>query len=176
MGNCATVEHNEPADMHPRAPENSRGIDPLLKINPDSVPDIPFQNQMIPIRVFDVYDGDTVSFLMLYGNKPLKMHMRILGIDTPEVRAAEDRLAEEKTAGMMSQRRLMELIGVNKITSAILRDNDKYGGRVLGELYTASGKSISSIMLAEGYAKPYDGGKKRPWTMQELAAKPFEVI
>jgi micrococcal nuclease len=169
MGNCATVEKEKP-------PENSRGIDPLLKIDPDSVPDIPFQNQMIPIRVFDIHDGDTVSFLMLYGNKPLKMHMRILGIDTPEVRSAEDRLAEEKTAGMIARRRLMELIGINKITSAVLRDNDKYGGRVLGELYAQNGKSIASILLAEGYAKPYVGGKKLPWTMQELAAKPFEVI
>ena len=44
------------------------------------------------------------------------------------------------------------------------RDVDnKYGGRVLGDIHLQNDKRISQIILKEGFAVPYDGGKKFDW-------------
>ena len=162
----------------------------LMTIDPDSVPDVPFKDQPKNVFCYGVHDGDTVHFLMYIGNTPVKLALRLLGIDTPEIRGGEGRLAEEKTAGIMARDRLAELLGANVIdrntsprrpkkqtlTTIIIRDWDKFGGRVLGEIILPNGKSAADVLIAEGYGRKYYGEKKRPWTLEDLAAAPFKLI
>jgi micrococcal nuclease len=176
--------------VHEIAPPAVRSLS-LLTIPPDTVPDVPCKDEPINVYIYDVHDGDTVQFLMKCGpkcNHVIKLSLRILGIDTPEIRAGAGRLAEEKIAGKMSRNRLAELISAYiakeprekpkrpSLTTIIIRDWDKFGGRVLGEIILPDGKSVTDIMIAEGYGRPYNGEKKAPWTMEDLSRPPFSIM
>lgn len=163
----------------------------LMTTDPDSIPNIICKDIPIQVYVYDVHDGDTVHFLMTGGpdiGPAIKLSLRLLGIDTPELRGGAGHFAEEKIAAEMARDRLAELIGakVSKsaaqkprkaaLTTIIIRDWDKFGGRVLGDITLSDGKSAVDIMIAEGYGKPYHGEKKTPWTMEDLSKPPFRLI
>ena len=50
----------------------------------------------------------------------------------------------------------------------IIRNLDKYGGRVLGEFYLENKSNVTDIMIEKGYGRIYNGEKKTEWTDQEL--------
>ena len=106
------------------------------------------------------YDGDTCYVLAPSLPEPLqKMSVRILGIDTPEIRAEceeEKKLAYE---GREFANRMFK--EAEKIEFANL-DWDKYGGRVLADVYI-NGKLYSDEIINAGLARPYDGGTKTSW-------------
>ena len=80
--------------------------------------------------------------------------MRLHGIDTPESRTRD--LAEKKL-GLAAKKRLQELcVGKFKIKSL---GKGKYG-RILGIPYTEDGEDICKILIKEGHAVEYYGGKK----------------
>jgi micrococcal nuclease len=147
----------------------------LLATYPELVKDVPLKGENIPVRVCDIHDGDTVKILLIYGTKPLKINLRLMGIDTPEITSGKGRLPEEKTAAIMARRRLAELVDDN-IMYATIHDWDKFGGRLVGELFTPEGASIGEMLLREGYAREYDGEKKRPWRIEDLGGEPYNVI
>ncbi|MFS8159335.1 MAG: thermonuclease family protein [Candidatus Roizmanbacteria bacterium] len=143
----------------------------MATIDPEQVPDVPFKDQLVPAKVYDVHDGDTVHVLLAFGNQPVKFAIRILGIDTPEVRAGEGRLPQEKIAGLKARDYLKSiLIGQVQVK---IHDWDKYGGRLLGDIILLNGQSVSQVMLDSGYGKPYHGEKKQTWTLHELQSGPF---
>ena len=87
-----------------------------------------------------VVDGDTVDVILDLGFdvKLHKQRVRLAGIDTPESR-------------------LKELcVGTFKIKSL---GKSKYG-RILGIPYTEDGQDICQMLIKEGHAVVYDGGKK----------------
>ena len=53
----------------------------LEKIDPKTVPKVPFQDKIIYARIEEIYDGDTVKIIVLFGETPVKLSLRILGID-----------------------------------------------------------------------------------------------
>tara|TARA_B100002019_G_C21071459_1_gene499228 strand:- start:83 stop:532 length:450 start_codon:yes stop_codon:yes gene_type:complete len=106
------------------------------------------------------YDGDTCYVTAPTLPEPLqKMSVRILGIDTPEIRA--DCESEKKLA--LKARELANKLfsTAEKIEFANLKW-DKYGGRVLVDVYL-DGKSYKDEIINSGLAKPYDGGTKESW-------------
>lgn len=114
-------------------------------------------------KIIRVIDGDTVEIEANFLPAPLKpsLKLRIYGIDTPEKksRAKCDLEAElSKKATAFTQKVINESIS-KKIK---IRKWDKYGGRVLGDIIL-DGKSLEALLLNEGLAKPYDGGKKLSW-------------
>ena len=114
-------------------------------------------------KIIRVIDGDTVEIEANFLPAPLKpsLKLRIYGIDTPEKksRAKCDLEAElSKKATAFTQKVINESIA-KKIK---IRKWDKYGGRVLGDIIL-DGKSLELLLLNEGLAKPYDGGKKLSW-------------
>ena len=114
-------------------------------------------------KIIRVIDGDTVEIEANFLPAPLKpsLKLRIYGIDTPEKksRAKCDLEAElSKKATAFTQKVINESIS-KKIK---IRKWDKYGGRVLGDIIL-DGKSLELLLLNEGLAKPYDGGKKLSW-------------
>ena len=103
-----------------------------------------------------IVDGDTFDCSLDLGVsvKLHKQRVRLAGIDTPESRTRD--LAEKKL-GLAAKERLKELCcGKFKVKSL---GKGKYG-RILGIPYTEDGKDICQILIKEGHAVEYQGGKK----------------
>ena len=104
-----------------------------------------------------VVDGDTVDVTLDLGFdvKLHKQRVRLHGIDTPESRT---RNLAEKKLGLAAKERLKELcVGRFKVKSL---GKGKYG-RVLGIPYTENGQDICQLLIDEGHAVEYYGGKKK---------------
>jgi endonuclease YncB( thermonuclease family) len=181
----------------PPLPENSSSAQPateILKpalrlsgIDPKAVPDLPFQNMVVPAYIYNILDGDTCKFLLDLTassnpssassspnlNTILKLSLRLTGIDTPEIRAGQGRLPEEKVAAAKARDRLRQLAsGHVKIRMV---EWDMYGGRCLGDVILPDGNTAVQVLIAEGYGRPYHGEKKQEWTLAQLTAHPFNV-
>ena len=76
MGTCISCIKKNP---HSNYIMNS--TDFLEKIDPKTVPKVPFQDKIIYSRIEEIYDGDTVKIIVLFGDVPVKLSLRILGID-----------------------------------------------------------------------------------------------
>ena len=141
-----------------------------------------------------VLDGDTIDcYIDLGFDLKIKKRVRYMGIDTWESRTRDK---EEKVKGLAAKARNKELLeaGTFKIIS--------YGtgkfGRVLGEIFVspdAVGEnavipesvdrnkdglvSINDILIAEGHAYDYHGGKKKDFEKEiakEKAAKKEDLV
>jgi len=103
-----------------------------------------------------VVDGDTIDVTLDLGFdvRLHKQRCRLAGIDTPESRTRD--LAEKKL-GLAAKDRLIELCtGSISIKSF---GKGKYG-RILAIPYTEDGKDICQMLIKEGHAVEYNGGKK----------------
>ena len=103
-----------------------------------------------------IVDGDTFDCCLDLGFsvKLHKQRVRLSGIDTPESRTRDK---AEKVLGLAAKERLKELcFGNIKVKSL---GKGKYG-RILGIPYTEDGKDICQILIKEGHAIEYHGGKK----------------
>jgi len=116
--------------------------------------------QMREYRGNVCYDGDTcyVSAPALPG-KLSKMSVRVLGIDTPEIKGKCEKEKELALIGRQTANQLFR--AADKIEFKDLKW-DKYGGRVLSNVYL-DGKLYSDILIEKGLARPYDGGAKKGW-------------
>lgn len=109
------------------------------------------------IKVTGVIDGDTLRAEMIGAPKPLNhVLIRISGIDTPEIRGkCESEKEKAQEAKSFLNKKLSSAYAVTFGTI----DWDKYGGRILAEIYF-DGVAVSQIMIDAGYAVPYHGEKK----------------
>ena len=97
-------------------------------------------------------DGDTLAI----GNE----RIRLVGYDTPETYRAK--CSFEKALGDGATARLRALIGSGLIVDlTILPGRDRYG-RLLGR-FAVGGDSVGRILVAEGLARPYKGGRRGGW-------------
>ena len=128
-----------------------------------------------------VVDGDTIDCWIDLGFKvKWKARVRYMGLDTWESRTRD---LEEKAKGLLAKSRNKELLeqGIFKLKSF---GTGKYG-RVLGEVYVSPDfvgeniqecipnpenkidlsydgwVSVNDILMEEGHAYEYDGGKKK---------------
>ena len=103
-----------------------------------------------------VVDGDTVDVTLDLGFsvKLHKQRVRLAGIDTPESRT---RKLAEKALGLKAKNRLIELCtGTFKVKSL---GKGKYG-RILAIPFTETNQDICQLLISEGHAVEYWGGKK----------------
>ena len=117
------------------------------------------------IKLDRVIDGDTIDAHIDLGfDVSVKKRIRFIGINTPESRTRD---LEEKAKGLAAKDRVKQLLeGANTIQ---LKSHGvgKYG-RCLGELHVdvVDGKekltmeSINELLIKEGHAVEYDGGKR----------------
>ena len=103
-----------------------------------------------------VVDGDTVDIDidLGFGIWVHNERVRLYGIDTPESRT---RNLAEKALGLKAKERLGELCGQKLRVKCI--DKGKFG-RIIGIPYTEDGQDICKILIDEGHAVEYWGGKK----------------
>ena len=114
----------------------------------DSADDPVFASQ----KDVHVIDGDTIAV----GDK----RHRLIGFDTPETYRA--RCKEELRLGQRAKARLEQLVeehGGISLQSKSRRD--KYG-RILS-VASINGADVAQILISEGLARPYSGGKRSPW-------------
>ena len=114
-------------------------------------------------RVIRVLDGDTVEidapFLPIELKQVLKL--RIIEVDTPE-KGSLSKCQKEAELALAATRFTQRVVASSTKHQIKLVSWDKYGGRVLGDLYL-DGKSLKDMLLKTGHARPYDGGKKASW-------------
>lgn len=112
-------------------------------------------------NVTRVIDGDTFEVDAKFYPKELgNITIRVSGVDTPEKapRAKceiENALAQKATAFTKT---LIE--GRRVIISNVKQD--KYGGRVVASV-TLGKSNLANALIANGLARPYDGGTKQSW-------------
>ena len=100
--------------------------------------------------VTKVYDGDTITvdFDLGFGILIRKQKIRLLGINTPEVRGPE------KPQGIISRNALRQRILGKVVTIKTSKDKKGKYGRWLGEVFMEE-ENINKWLLKEGYAKAY---------------------
>jgi micrococcal nuclease len=105
-----------------------------------------------PAMLVRVIDGDTCEVLIDLGfHVSLRAVLRLAGIDAPELPTPE---------GKRAAQRLRELLGKHELRISTHKSPEKYG-RFLAEI-EAGGLAVNGQLIAEGLAKPYDGGKRLP--------------
>jgi micrococcal nuclease len=113
--------------------------------------------------VIRVIDGDSVTVhAHPWPGIVIETIVRMRGLDTPEIRG---RCEAEKARAAHARDRLAELAGSRVLLVEV--EPDKYGGRVGARVLTENGTDIASALIAEGLARPYDGGKRQGWCGDE---------
>jgi endonuclease YncB( thermonuclease family) len=112
-------------------------------------------------KVVKVYDGDTITIVTLLFNgdvssksKLYKFNVRILGIDTPELKTKN---VGEKGLAIIARNALSELV-LNKVVKLENVSYDKYG-RILCNVYLDN-VNISEWLVSNNHAVLYNGGTK----------------
>jgi endonuclease YncB( thermonuclease family) len=110
----------------------------------------------VACRVTSVVDGDTVD-MTCAATGPFRA--RLTGFDTPESFepgcAAEARLARQAT------QRLRALVAQARRVDAALAGSDRFGRRLVR--LSLDGRDVGAVLIAEGLALPYDGGRRIDW-------------
>ncbi|MBU6442411.1 MAG: thermonuclease family protein [Alphaproteobacteria bacterium] len=114
-----------------------------------------------PVRaeVLKVIDGDTFEATAhIWLGEAIDVHVRIEGIDAPELHARCD---DERTQAEAARDYLARRIGGGEVELSNVR-YDKYGGRVDATVEDARG-DVGRAMIAAGHARPYHGERRQPW-------------
>jgi micrococcal nuclease len=103
------------------------------------------------------YDGDTITvnipgFHSIVGDH---MKIRLLGIDTPEIRSSSKC---EREAAKLAKNLVQDILSKAKYIEIRNFIRGKYF-RIIGDVY-ADGENIASAIKNKGLALKYDGGKK----------------
>jgi endonuclease YncB( thermonuclease family) len=114
-------------------------------------------------KILKVNDGDTVVFEAPFLPAPLKpqLSLRVLGVDTPE-KGGRAGCPAEAAAAEKASAFTKNLVANAKKIQIELKEHDKFGGRVLGDLIV-DGQKLSELLIKNGHARAYFGEKKQSW-------------
>jgi len=135
-------------------------LDNLNNMHLHSVDFFSFNKYECWAKCVKVYDGDTCTVIFYHNNKPIKYNIRLLGIDTAELKSKDK---EEIVHAQCARDRLSGMI-YEKLIYLECGKFDKYG-RLLGKIYNNDKKGIcyNDLLLDEGFAYKYIGGKRQPF-------------
>jgi micrococcal nuclease len=110
-----------------------------------------------------VIDGDTVEIAVDFLPKPLppKLSIRVIGIDTPE-KAPRAQCDAEAAKAQAATKFTKNAVANALEKEVVILKWDKYGGRVLGEVYLDH-QSLAEMLIAADLARPYKGDAKTSW-------------
>lgn len=111
-------------------------------------------------KVVKVYDGDTSHIAFYHKDELVRLKCRVIKIDTAEIRSDDP---NEKEFAYKARNRFAELCEGKLVWVHILKE-DLYG-RFLTGFYTDETEefALHQILLDEGFAYKYNGGKKIPF-------------
>lgn len=111
--------------------------------------------------VLDVYDGDTITVVLKHFNEINKWKIRLLGINSPEIRPRKNiENREDIIEAAKASRHYLESLILNKLIYIHCGEFDNFG-RILAYLYLDKSeignidKSINMIMINTGHARVY---------------------
>ena len=117
------------------------------------------------IKLDRVIDGDTIDAEIDLGfDISVKKRIRFVGLNTPESRTRD---LEEKAKGLAAKDRVRQLLEGTNTIQLNSHGIGKYG-RVLGELHIdvvdgqdkVTLESVNELLIKEGHAVEYHGGKR----------------
>ena len=116
-------------------------------------------------EVVRVYDGDTITvniagFPDIIGKK---INIRINGIDTPEIR---DKNQIIKEFAKYVRDYVRNFLKDSKKVFLYNMKRDKYF-RIVADV-VVDNESLGVELIEKGFAKPYDGGKKSKWKVEDI--------
>lgn len=104
-------------------------------------------------KVIRVVDGDTVWLDVDLGFDVRRSDsFRLAGINAPEVSTLEGKQARDWLKTVLNPG--------DEITVKTFKDKREKYGRYLATILLADGGNVNDRLVAEGYAVPYDGGKR----------------
>jgi endonuclease YncB( thermonuclease family) len=112
-------------------------------------------------EVLKVIDGDSFrARASIWLDHLVQTNIRIRGIDTPEIKRAK--CSAERKLGKRAKAALEKLLKKGVILHRV--EYDKFGGRVLADVYSADFKNIGFLLVDAGLARFYDGrGPRGSW-------------
>ena len=116
-----------------------------------------------PYEITRVIDGDTVEIAVDFLPSPLppKLSIRVMGIDTPE-KAPRAQCDSEAALAKKASAFTKDAVANALEVDVVILKWDKYGGRVLGEVYLDH-QSLAQSLISAGLARPYKGEAKQSW-------------
>ena len=118
----------------------------------------------VPATVLRVIDGDSlVVRATIWLGQEVETVVRLLGVDTPELRGA---CGEERDLAALSRDLTAELAGAGAEISLSDIQLGKFAGRVLARVVTAAGVDIGQALIDAGLARAYGGGRRASWCLQ----------
>lgn len=133
-------------------------------------------------KVLDVYDGDTATICVASDEGIVwRLTLRIIGIDTPEIKSSFIESSFLKDAAIKARNRLVSLISIPgfPLSSTISRKDlrkelvnskhrvsgtvhgtDKYGRWLSSLRCVSTGDDVSRVLIRENLAVKYNGGKR----------------
>lgn len=111
------------------------------------------------VQILRVMDGDTLEVeigeVQIEGLK--NQTVRIFGIDTPETRTTD---IFEKACGNWSKKRANDFVSSDGQYILVTDFEDGGFSRILGDIRSPEGSTLSEFMLNEGLAVEYEGGTR----------------
>jgi len=115
----------------------------------------------VAAEVLDVIDGDTIAVrARVWIGHEVTTHVRLDEADTPELRGRCDR---EKMLARAARDRVAALAPAGSavwLRGVVL---GKYAGRVVARVQLPDGRDLAEVLLSEGLARRYDGGRREEW-------------
>jgi endonuclease YncB( thermonuclease family) len=113
-----------------------------------------------PAEVLRVIDGDTFAArVRVWPGLDVETKVRLRGIDAAELHA---RCAEEFSKAEAARGALRAILAEGDVTISRV-GVDKHCGRVDAAVATSGTADVSATMLAGGWARAYDGGRRGGW-------------
>ena len=110
-------------------------------------------------RVISVYDGDTIMVEAdIWPGMTWRGSVRVLGVDTPEIRGRCD---EEKQLALAARDFVRERVG--QTITLVGVERGKYAERVVASVRLADRTDLAKALIEAGHGRPYDGGVREPW-------------
>jgi len=114
----------------------------------------------ISAEVLRIVDGDTVHVrAMIWVNQSVEVSVRLRGADAPEL--FKPKCPSEKELAYQAKAAVAATIPVGTTIALTDIGQDKYGGRVVANIETELGETLSAHLIAKGQAIAY--GTKKPW-------------
>lgn len=127
-----------------------------------------FNGREFEAKCVKVYDGDTITAVFMVSGKYYRFSIRMDGYDAPEIKSKNPDAKKKETEKIYARasRDYLSNIIMDKIILLKCKDYDMYG-RILADV-EFDGKNINSMMLKNGYCRPYSGGHKEEWDFSKF--------
>jgi endonuclease YncB( thermonuclease family) len=111
---------------------------------------------VVPALVLGAYDADTITVeAHPWPQVSIDTKVRVLGVDTPEIRGA---CPAEKSLAEAARDYVRDLL-IGKWVTLRLITLDKYGGRFVASV-EVEGESLTRLLIEKDYGVAYWGGTK----------------